>query len=93
LNGIPNLQTTKEGVRCVKSVVEVANKKGKNNHPTQKPEELYKWLLERYCPKEGTVLDPTAGSFTSCFTAKKLGLKSIGIEKDTNYFWKAVSKI
>jgi len=91
LNGIPNLQTTKEGIRCVKSVVEVANKKGKGNHPTQKPIELYKWLLERYCPEGGTMLDPTAGSFASCFAAKELGLRAIGIEKDTNYFWKAVA--
>lgn len=69
---------------------EIANKKGKNKHPTQKPAELYEWLLKRYCP-EGTVLDPTAGSFTSCFVAQKLGLKSIGIEKDGKFFWKACS--
>jgi len=93
LNALENIQTTKEGIRCVKSVVEVANKKGKNNHPTQKPAELYRWLLERYCPKNGTVLDPTAGSYTSCFTAKELGLKSIGIEKDSKFFWHAVSKV
>jgi site-specific DNA-methyltransferase (adenine-specific) len=84
---------TEEGRRCVKSVVEIPNKKGQGNHPTQKPTELYRWLLERYCPKDGTVLDPTAGSFTSCFVAKELGLKSIGIEKDLNYFWKAVARI
>jgi site-specific DNA-methyltransferase (adenine-specific) len=82
---------TREGIRCVKSVIEIANKKGIGNHPTQKPAELYKWLLERYCPERGTVLDPTAGSFTSCFAAKELGLRAIGIEKDTNYFWKAVA--
>jgi len=39
------------------------------------------------------MLDPTAGSFASCFTAKELGLKAIGIEKDTNYFWKAVTQV
>ena len=91
-DGIPNLQTTRAGIRCVKSVVEVANKKGKGKHPTQKPEELYEWLLTRYCPDGGTMLDPTAGSFTSCWVAKELGLKSIGIEKDAGFFWKAVSK-
>jgi DNA modification methylase len=84
---------TREGIRCVKSVVEIANKKGRGNHPTQKPDELYRWLLERYCPKGGTILDPTAGSFTSCFVAKELGLRAIGIEKDGNYFWKAVNNI
>jgi DNA modification methylase len=79
-----------EGKRCVKSVIEIANKKGKGNHPTQKPEELYEWLLKRYCPSEGTILDPTAGSFTSCFTANKLGLKSIGIELNDEFYDKAL---
>jgi site-specific DNA-methyltransferase (adenine-specific) len=82
--------TSNEGKRCVKSVIEIANKKGKGNHPTQKPEELYEWLLKRYCPSEGTILDPTAGSFTSCFTANKLGLKSIGIEMNDEFYDKAL---
>jgi site-specific DNA-methyltransferase (adenine-specific) len=76
--------------KCSKSVVEIQNKKGKGNHPTQKPEELYEWLLKRYCPGEGTILDPTAGSFTSCFTAQKLGLKSIGIEMNNEFYEKAI---
>lgn len=92
-NGIPNLNTTKEGIRCVKSVVEISNKKGRGNHPTQKPTELYEWLLKRYVPENGMVLDPTAGSFTSVITARALGLKAIGIEKDATFFWKAVAKI
>lgn len=82
--------TSKEGIRCVKSVIEIANKKGKGNHPTQKPAELYEWLLKRYCPPEGTILDPTAGSFTSCFTANKLNLKSIGIEMNEEFYDKAI---
>jgi site-specific DNA-methyltransferase (adenine-specific) len=86
---MPNVTTDNTGKRCVKSVVEIANKKGKGNHPTQKPEELYEWLLKRYCPSEGTILDPTAGSFTSCFTANKLGLKSIGIEMNEEFYGKA----
>jgi site-specific DNA-methyltransferase (adenine-specific) len=77
------------GFRCVKSVVEVANKRAKGNHPTQKPAELYEWLLKRYCPEGGTILDPTAGSFASCFVAKTLGLNAIGIEKDEKFYEKA----
>jgi site-specific DNA-methyltransferase (adenine-specific) len=72
----------------VKSVIDVPNKRGKGNHPTQKPAELYEWLLKRYCPN-GTMLDPTAGSFTSCFVAEKLGLTAIGIEKDKTFYEKA----
>jgi site-specific DNA-methyltransferase (adenine-specific) len=89
LNGIPNLNTTKAGKRCVKSVIEMSNKKGKGNHPTQKPDDLYEWLITRYSKEGDTILDPTAGSFASCFTAERLGRKAIGIEMDETFFKKA----
>ena len=85
--------TSKEGIRCVKSVVEVSNKKGKGRHPTQKPDDLYEWLLKRYCPEGGTILDPTAGSFASCFVAKKLGLNAIGIEMNEEFYQKAFNNL
>jgi DNA modification methylase len=87
-----NPHGSKEGIRCVKSIIDISTKKGKGNHPTQKPAELYKWLLERYCPPDGTMLDPTAGSFNSVFTANEMGLKAIGIEMNDAFFWKAVGK-
>ena len=79
--------------RCPLSVVSVQTKAVKGQHPTAKPIELYEWLLARYCPEGGTMLDPTAGSFNSCWVAKKMGLKAIGIEKDPDFFWKAVSHL
>jgi DNA modification methylase len=93
IGGMPNSGTTVAGRRCVKSVVEVANKKVKGAHPTQKPADLYKWLIERYCPVGGTVLDPTFGSGTSVFTATALGRKAIGIEKDKVFYDKAAAKL
>lgn len=95
---VKRVEGKNEGTRCVLSVVDCLNsaghhRKGKQgNHPTQKPAELYEWLLRRYCPAEGCVLDPTAGSFTSCFVAEKLGLKAIGIEKDEGFYNKAEQK-
>jgi DNA modification methylase len=81
------------GVRCVKSVIDISSETNKGGkHPTQKPALLYKWLLERYCPPGGTMLDPTAGSFASVFTARAMGLHGIGIEKDDKFFWKAVQR-
>lgn len=92
-NVIPTFYpTTSTTERCPKSVIDVQNKRGKGNHPTQKPAELYEWLLRRYCPDNGTVLDPTAGSFTSCFVAEKLGLIPIGIEKDKTFYNKVEEK-
>jgi site-specific DNA-methyltransferase (adenine-specific) len=74
------------GRRCVKSVITIPNKKMKNGHPTAKPQELYEWIIKRYCPTGGTILDPTAGSFTSCKTARGLGRNAIGIEKSKEFF-------
>jgi len=81
---------TREGIRCVKSVVEVVNKKSKGKHPTQKPEDLYEWLITRYSKEGDTILDPTAGSFASVFTAHKLKRKAIGMEMDKTFYDKAI---
>jgi DNA modification methylase len=80
--------------RCSLSVISnqnAAHKKGQ--HPTEKPIDLYKWLIERYCPPEGTVLDPTFGSGNSVFTAYALGRNAIGIEKDEKFFKKAEARL
>jgi site-specific DNA-methyltransferase (adenine-specific) len=89
----PKEQTSRKGVRCVKSVIEISNKKGKGKHPTQKPEDLYEWLITRYSKEGDTVLDPTAGSFASCFTAYKLGRDAIGIEMDLGFYEKAKNSV
>ena len=54
-------------------------------HPTQKPVNLIRMLIEQYCP-EGIVLDPFMGSGTTGVAAKKLGRRFIGIEIDKGYF-------
>jgi len=96
--GVKRVEGNNTGTRCVLSVIDCLNsaghhRKGKQgNHPTQKPAELYEWLLKRYCPDGGTMLDPTAGSFTSCFTAHKLGIKAIGIEMNEEFYNKACLK-
>jgi site-specific DNA-methyltransferase (adenine-specific) len=85
---------TPAGLRCALSVIDVynnANKKGK--HPTQKPDDMYSWLIERYSKEGDTILDPTAGSFTSVFTAERMNRKAIGIEKDDAFYEKAKQNI
>jgi site-specific DNA-methyltransferase (adenine-specific) len=96
-NGQANITRTStkggtEGMRCPLSVINMSGIVKKGNHPTEKPEALYRWLLERYCPAGGTVLDPTAGSCNSVFVAEELGLNGIGIEKDKDFFLKAVER-
>ena len=87
--GMPNTGTTEAGRRCVKSYLEIANKKAKGQHPTAKPIELYKWLIERYCPIDGTVLDPTFGSCNSGRAAQELNRNYTGIEMNKFFFDKA----
>jgi site-specific DNA-methyltransferase (adenine-specific) len=87
------VETLNEGKRCVLSVIQNSTSSTKGGHPTEKPEALYRFLIERYCPADGTILDPTAGSFNSCFTAVALGRKAIGIEKDNTFFNKATKRL
>ena len=79
------------GTRCPTSVVEVKTLTNKGKHPTQKPDDLYEWLITRYSKEGDTILDPTAGSFASCFTAQKLGRNAIGIEMNKEFYDKAVN--
>lgn len=78
--------------RCALSVIQM-KKPNTRGHPTEKPMELYKWLIERYCPPGGTLLDPTAGSCNSCFAGFELDRHCIGIEKDPGFYKTACDRI
>lgn len=85
-----------EGKRCALSVIqskiERSNQKGEkkeHKHPTQKPLDLYKFLIERYSKEGDTVLDPTAGSFNSGLACRELNRNYIGIEMNTEFYEKA----
>jgi site-specific DNA-methyltransferase (adenine-specific) len=54
-------------------------------HPTQKPLELMKYLIETYTKKGDLILDFTAGSFTTCSASEQLNRRSIGIELEKKY--------
>lgn len=91
ISNLPNTSNVdNSGKRCVKSVIEIPNLKTKGGHPTQKPVELYKWLIERYSKPGDTILDPTFGSGNSVFTAFDMDRSAIGIEKDEGFYKKAV---
>jgi len=92
-NTVRSPETINTGTRCVLSVIPVTTKAVSGAHPTQKPVELYKWLIQRYCPPGGTVLDPTFGSGNSVFTAYEMGMNAIGIEKDAGFYDKAADKL
>jgi DNA modification methylase len=56
-----------------------------NNHPTVKPNSLMGYLIKLTTPPNGTVLDPFAGSGSTCLAAKDEGFKYIGIERESEF--------
>lgn len=90
---VKDIVSSNEGKRCALTIIRESSHQKKGNHPTEKPRELYQWLIERYCPLDGTVLDPTFGSGNSVFTAYELNRNAIGIEKDKVFFDKAVKRL
>jgi site-specific DNA-methyltransferase (adenine-specific) len=79
--------------RCVLSVIDCNVKSARDKHPTQKADDLYEWLITRYSKEGDTILDPTAGSFASCFTAQRLGRNAIGMEMDLGFYEKAKNSV
>ena len=54
-------------------------------HPSQKPESLMERIISASSNVGDVVLDPFAGTFTTCSVAKRLKRKSIGIELEDEY--------
>jgi len=55
-------------------------------HPSQKPESLLERIILASSNEGDLVVDPFAGTFTTCAVAQKLGRRSIGIEQNLDYF-------
>lgn len=60
--------------------------KEKKVHPTQKPVQLYKWILEKYAQPGDKILDTHLGSGSSRIAAYDLGFDFYGCELDKDYF-------
>lgn len=61
-----------------------ANQK-KKEHPTQKPIELFKYLIKTYSNKDDLILDNCIGSGTTAIACKQLYRNFIGIEREAKY--------
>lgn len=56
-----------------------------NNHPCVKSLKLMKYLITMITPAKGKILDPFAGSGSTCVAASQLGFDFLGIEKENEY--------
>ena len=62
-------------------------------HPTQKPVQLYKWILNKYAKAGDTILDTHLGSGSSAIAAHDGGFEFTGIELDEEYYNAAKERI
>ena len=81
-----------KGERYPSSVQKYSNGNNGTQHPTQKPLELMKYLIKTYTNEGDMVLDNTMGSGTTNIACIKLNRKSIGIEKEKQYYDVAVRR-
>ena len=67
-------------------------------HPTQKPIDLYDWVIKKYAEPSQKILDTHLGSGSIAIavekanTLDKKNLTFVGIELDTNYFNSAIER-
>lgn len=62
-------------------------------HPSQKPEALLERIIRASSNPGDLVVDPFAGTFTTCAVAQRLGRRSIGIELQKEYFRTGVRRL
>lgn len=62
-------------------------------HPTQKPVDLFEYLIRTYTQPGDTVLDNCLGSGTTAIAAERSGRRWIGIERDEGYYNAALARI
>ena len=62
-------------------------------HPTQKPIELYKWLLTHYAEKGQKILDTHLGGGSIAIACDELGFDLTACEIDKDYFDKANKRL
>jgi len=69
------------------SIIKVSNANQKNKvHPTQKPVELFKYLIETYTKKGDLVLDTCMGSGTTALACVESDRNFLGFEINEDYF-------
>ena len=56
------------------------------DHPSQKPESLLERIVLASSSPGDVVLDPFAGTFTTCVVAQRFERNTIGIEMSDKYF-------
>ena len=62
-------------------------------HPTQKPVDLYKWIVSNYAEPGDKILDTHVGSASSLVAFHQTGHDFVGFEIDSEYYAKAKQRL
>ena len=75
-------------------IFEFSVRKNRNKiHPTQKPVELYEWLLKMYAKQGDKILDTHLGSGTIAIACYNAGLSLTACEISETYYLNSLEKI
>lgn len=77
---------------CASSVWRCASQRSKI-HPTQKPVDLFRRLIEASSNPNDLILDPFGGSGTTAVAAERTGRRWICIEREPSYYYPAVGRV
>lgn len=75
------------------NVLHLATECGNKNHSAAFPKSLPTWFIKLFSEENDVVLDPFAGSGTTCIAAHELNRRFIGIELKPEYFETAEKNI
>ena len=67
--------------------------KSEKFHPTQKPPQLYKWLIHKYAKENYKILDTHLGSGSIAIACHDYGFELTACELDKEYYDKAIQRI
>jgi DNA modification methylase len=88
-----NFRNDNNGFRYPKQVIKFPVVERDTLHPTQKPVELFEYLIKTYTNPGDTVLDNCAGSGTTGVACKNTGRNYILIEKDPTYYQTILNRL
>ena len=75
------------------NIYELANPRLNKLHPTEKPVELMKMLVETYTKENDVVFDNTMGAGSTGLASLMVNRQFIGIEKEKQYYDVAVRRL
>ena len=82
-----------DGMRHPQSILPFNSVWRKGMHPTEKPVELFEWLIKSYTNEEDLVLDSCIGSGTTAIACINTNRNYIGFEKEKTYYDMSLERI